>query len=97
MPADRALWGRMIGVTVWLIYLGGPLGALLKGNLSGWDLIGIVALGVFVATYLWGLATLRWAHPDSRRAWPFLLTMLICVAVTVPALRGTCTTSSAIR
>ncbi len=83
-PDDRPVWGRIVGAGVWLVYLGGPLGTMLKGHIGAWDVIGIVATISFGVTYLWGLGTLRWVFPNYFRAWLYILALVGLAALTIP-------------
>jgi two-component system sensor histidine kinase DesK len=56
---DRARWGRLAGAGIWLIFLGSPLGELVKRDDDWRKWVGLVALALFVAVYLVGLAQVR--------------------------------------
>ena len=56
---DRAHWGRMAGAGIWLVFLGSPLGELLKRDGDWREWIGLIALALFVIIYLAGLAQVR--------------------------------------
>ncbi len=56
---DRAKWGRLAGAGVWLVFLGSPLGELLKRDGDWREWVGLVALALFVVIYLAGLAQVR--------------------------------------
>ncbi len=56
---DRARWGRLAGAGIWLVFLGSPLGELLKRDDDWREWVGIASLALFVLVYLSGLAQVR--------------------------------------
>ena len=49
---DRARVSRLIGSGIWLVFLGNPLGALLRHDDRAERYLGLAAMAVFVLVYL---------------------------------------------
>lgn len=82
---DRTALGRLLGAGIWLVFLGNPLGELLKQN--DWtEWLGVPALVLFAVVYLIGLARIRVAHLHRRylTSVAFVLALLVLAAAVVP-------------
>ena len=66
----RARLGRLAGAGVWLVFLGSPLGELLKRDGDWREWIGLGALAAFVVVYLAGLAQVRGFALSTARIAP---------------------------
>lgn len=85
-PQDRSRFGRLLGAGIWLVFLGNPLGALLRHDASAARLTGLVALTVFVGVYLHGLVRVPQFHIHRQYvlAWSYVAVLLGCFAAIVP-------------
>lgn len=83
---DRFGWGRLLGAGIWLLFLGNPLGVLVKAHNELWKITGILALGLFVAVYLVGLTRVRAGRlsPRDRVAWAYVGAMTVLTALVIP-------------
>ena len=59
---DRARVSRLIGSGIWLVFLGNPLGALLRHDDRAERYLGLAAMAVFVLVYLHGLGRVPRFH-----------------------------------
>jgi two-component system sensor histidine kinase DesK len=84
--SDRARWGRLAGAGIWLIFLGSPLGELLKRDDDWRKWVGLVALAVFVVVYLAGLAQIRGFALSTSRLAPgwYVLALVVLCALVIP-------------
>ncbi|KAA1422866.1 sensor histidine kinase [Mumia zhuanghuii] len=87
-PAPGPPWWRFLAAGVWLVYLWSPVVAI--SGAGGWErVLGLVAVAVFVATYLVLIGrNRRFVDFESRgprwETWPWLITLLLCTVAMIP-------------
>lgn len=83
---DRSRWTQLLGAGIWLIFLGNPVGELLKRDLDWEQAVGLGATVAFVVVYLRGVSCIRQTHVNRRYRWARVraLALVLLAALTIP-------------
>ncbi|GAA4606910.1 two-component system sensor histidine kinase DesK [Actinoplanes octamycinicus] len=91
-PGRRGFRAGWVFAAIWLFYLGGNLGALVRHPPGMWRTVGLLALALFALTYILLVATMRrprdvpGGYPGPElRVWLGLLTLLALALLQLPA------------